>query len=139
MGYFYCGVTMALYKLSSPIWLPKNKKGDKYYLNLNKYRNTHYQTLNKLKIAYKEYMKEQILALPYFDKPIKVAYVAYPPNLVKFDLGNYLVVHQKFFEDALVELKRIHDDNYLYIVENRQLFGKVDRLNPRVAIYIKQE
>ena len=130
---------MALYIVNSPLWLPKNKKGDKYYLNLNKYRNTHYQTLNNMKIAYKKHMQSQILSLPLFTTPIRVAYIVRPINLRSFDLGNIVAVHQKFFEDALVELGRIPDDSYKHIYENRQLFGGVDNTNPRVTIYIKTD
>jgi len=52
------------------------------------------------------------------------------------DISNVLSIHDKFFCDALVELGKLPDDNYKYIPEVKYVFREVDKLNPRVDIYI---
>lgn len=126
---------MLLYRVDSPLVVPQSKKKN-FSLNLNIYRNAHYQTLNKVKVVYKEYMKEQILLLPEFVK-VEIAYKLYAPSKRRMDLDNVIPVHQKFFQDALVELGKIPDDDYTHIVKSIQAFGRIDRENPRVEIIIK--
>ena len=104
-----------------------------WILNLNQYRNTYFRTLNTVKINYKEKMAEQILRSPKYNK-IACIYTVYPANKRSFDLGNVCCIHQKFFEDALVELGKLPDDNYNHIPLVIYIFGGVDNKNPRVEI-----
>ena len=104
-----------------------------WILNLNQYRNTHFRTLNTVKINYKLWMEKQIKAGPKYNK-IACVYTVYPPNKRLFDIGNVCCIHQKFFEDALVELGKLPDDNYNYIPLVIYQFGGIDANNPRVEI-----
>ena len=106
-----------------------------WILNLNQYRNTHFRTLNTVKINYKEYMRSQIATGPKYNK-IACIYTVYPKDRRSFDLGNVCCIHQKFFEDALVELGKLPDDNYNYIPLVIYQFGKVDPLKPRVEVEV---
>ena len=106
-----------------------------WILNLNQYRNTHFRTLNTVKINYKECMRSQIATGPKYNK-IACIYTVYPKDRRSFDLGNVCCIHQKFFEDALVELGKLPDDNYNYIPLVVYQFGKVDPLKPRVEVKI---
>ena len=125
-----------MHTLISPLAVPKTKTKN-FILNLNIYRNTHYQTLNKVKINYKTVMKNQIMKLPIFTK-LSIEYTLYPKTKRLTDLENVISIHQKFFQDALVEFGRIEDDTYLHIVESIQRFGEVDKHNPRVEIHLFQ-
>ena len=121
----------------APLSVPQSKKKN-FILNLNVYRNAHYMTLNTVKRRYKEVLKDQILLLPVYDKPIQIIYRLFPKTKRRTDIGNVLSVHQKFFEDALTEFKKITDDNYLYVPRTAQIFGEVDPTNPRVEIIIEE-
>jgi hypothetical protein len=44
----------------------------------------------------------------------------------------------KFFADALVELGKLPDDNYLHVPEINFRMGAIDSSNPRVEIFIKE-
>lgn len=118
----------------APLRVPKTKTKD-FIFNLNVYRNTHYQTLNKVKIEYKQALKQQLDALPNFKRVI-VEYRLFPKSKRRTDIGNVTSIHQKFFEDALVECGKIVDDSYDHVVMSLQSFGKVDKDNPRVEIRI---
>ena len=106
-----------------------------WILNLNQYRNTHFRTLNTVKINYKLWMEKQIKTGPKYNK-IACIYTVYPKDKRSFDLGNVCCIHQKFFEDALVELGKLPDDNYNYIPLVIYKFGKVDPLKPRVEVEV---
>ena len=108
-----------------------------WILNLNQYRNTYFRTLNTVKINYKKEMLSQITAGPSYNR-IACIYTVYPANKRSFDLGNVCCIHQKFFEDALVELGKLPDDNYNNIPLIVYQFGKVDPENPRVEIEVME-
>lgn len=125
-----------LTKVHSPlkVYLPRKTKKDRVFiLNLNEYRNTHYQILNKAKQLYKEQMTPDIETLPFIPK-IAVRFVFYPATMRITDTPNVCCIHDKFFMDAMVELGKIHGDDYRYYVETGYIFGAVDRVNPRVEI-----
>jgi len=61
-----------------------------------------------------------------------------PKTARRTDLGNVLSVHQKYFEDALVELGCIPDDDYKHIVRTTFVFGEKDKNDPRVIITVKE-
>ena len=106
-----------------------------WILNLNQYRNTHFRTLNTVKINYKLAMGSQIATGPKYNK-VACIYTVYPKDKRSFDLGNVCCIHQKFFEDALVEWGKLPDDNYNYIPLVIYKFGKVDPLKPRVEVEV---
>ena len=106
-----------------------------WILNLNQYRNTHFRTLNTVKINYKLAMSEQINRSPSYNR-VACIYTVYPPNKRLFDIGNVCCIHQKFFEDALVELSKLPDDNYNYIPTVIYQFGGIDANNPRVDVEV---
>ena len=121
-------------KLSSPLYIKLRKK---FTLNLNQYRNSHYRTLNSLKIKYKEVMKEQILSIvKHKIYRCCIFYTVYKNDKRHFDIGNICSVHQKFCEDALVELGRLEDDRYVNIPMCVFSVGGIDNDNPRVEIEI---
>lgn len=120
--------------ISSPLVVPVSSKRN-FTLNMNQYRNTHFQVLNKAKKTYKDIITRHVLALPLFNK-VKLEFVLYPATHRKTDLDNVCAIHNKFFQDALVELGRIPEDNYEYISEITYKFGYVDKDNPRVDITI---
>lgn len=125
-----------MHKLISPLRVLKSK--DKLFtLNLNIYRNENRFTLDKAKVNYKELMREQIEALPVFSK-LRITYVYYPANKHLCDIGNICSVVDKFFADALVELGKLPDDNYLYVPELVFRFGSIDKTNPRVEIFLEE-
>jgi hypothetical protein len=122
--------------LDSPLSVYASSKKD-FSINLNEYRNSHYQILNKAKINYKAVMHQQIMKLPKMDK-IKIHYTIYPETKRLCDIGNIVSITKKFFEDALVEFKRIPDDNYNHVIGSSESFGCVDKDNPRVVILITE-
>lgn len=122
--------------LESPLYvnITKNKK---FILNLNNYRNMYFRTLNNSKIAYKATMKDQILdQIPVPLDKIAIQYKVFKGDRRRFDVGNVASIHQKYFEDAIVELGRLPDDRH----ENSPLsffsFGGVSTDRPRVEITI---
>lgn len=118
----------------SPLKIMCNKVKS-WILNLNSYRNTHYRVLNNCKINYKKYMEKQIKKAKKFKKVICV-YTAYNSTKRSFDLGNVCSVHEKFFEDAFVELGKLPDDNVEYIPIVIYMYGGLDKDNPRVDISV---
>jgi hypothetical protein len=47
-------------------------------------------------------------------------------------------IQRKFFEDALVELGYLTDDNYLHVLGASDDFGGVEKDNPRIEITITE-
>lgn len=121
-------------KYISPLKVKASKKKD-FRLNLNEYRNTYFRTLNTCKINYKKDMESQIAIGPSYNK-IACIYTVYPKSRRNFDLGNVCCIHQKFFEDALVELGKLEDDNVNKIPLTIYKYGEVDSVNPRVEIEV---
>lgn len=107
----------------------------KFILNLNQYRNTHFRVLNYAKQLYKDWMKPQIIKSKKKDKII-VVYKVYANSKRHYDVGNVCCVHEKFFEDAFVELGKLPDDNKEYIPLVIYMRGGVDKENPRVEIEV---
>ena len=121
-------------KCSSPLVVKTsaNPKGD-FRINLNAYRNAHYRLLNSAKIAYKNIMKAQIEALPVYDK-LFLQFVLYPGSARAMDLANIASVTEKFFCDALVEMGKLPDDSYKFLIGSCNTFGEIDKINPRMEI-----
>lgn len=125
-----------MYRFSSPLQIFVGKR--KFILNLNNYRNTHYRVLNNAKVTYKMIMKKQIEKLPKLQPPIQITYTVFKGDKRNCDIGNICSVHQKFFEDALVELGKLPDDNHNMIKRSIFEWGGIDKLNPAVEIMIEE-
>ena len=126
-------------ELNVPLKLPlRSKKSPYFYLNLNVYRNAHYQVLNKAKQTFEEYIWNQIRQLPKF-KWLGLLYTLYPGSSRRHDISNVCCIVDKFFCDALVNAQVIPDDNADVVRKIVYEFGKVDKENPHVNIYIEGE
>lgn len=110
-------------------------KAKNFILNMNQYRNTHFRLLNHTKINYKKYMEHQIIKSDTFGRVVCV-YTAYPKTNRKQDLGNVCSIHEKYFEDAMVEFGKLGDDNMKNIPLVIYRYGGVDSENPRVDIEV---
>ena len=119
-------------KFKSPMKILAGKR-KMLRLNLNEYRNTHYRILNNAKINYKEFMKAQIQKAKKLGKAMFV-YTVFPGSKRSFDIGNICCIHEKFFEDAFVELGKLEDDNANFLPIVVYLYGGIDKENPRVDI-----
>lgn len=82
-------------------------------------------------------MTPQITNLPWFKK-VSITLRIHARDKRLFDIDNIAAVHLKFFLDALVELERIEEDNYIFVPETHTYFVAIDKLNPRVDIHIKE-
>lgn len=127
------------YKVISPLKViygySKEGKPKVFSLNLNIYRNSNKFILNKAKQCYSELMTEPVKNLPNFNK-IKLEYVLYTGSNRKVDIMNILSITDKFFCDVLTKLGKLPDDNYQYLDYVSFKFGGVDKINPRIEIYI---
>ena len=92
----------------SPLSITVGSK--RYILNLNNYRNWYFRTSNNIKIAYKKFIREQLVKIAYQFNKAKVSYTVYRDSNRRFDLGNVCSIHEKFFEDAAVEYGVFPDD-----------------------------
>lgn len=123
-------------RLESPLAIKINSKRQ-FILNLNNYRNAYFRTLNSAKVNYKAYMKEQILNEIY--KPLEkiaIQYKVFKGDRRRFDVGNVTSIHQKFFEDAIVELGKLPDDRHENLPLTFDSFGGISTDRPRVEITI---
>lgn len=123
-------------RLESPLAVKVNSKRQ-FILNLNNYRNAYFRTLNTAKIAYKKFMEEQILSEIY--KPLEkiaIQYKVFKGDRRRFDIGNITSIHQKFFEDAIVELGKLPDDRHENLPMTFDTFGGISTDRPRVEITI---
>ena len=112
-------------------------KARHFILNLNQYRITHYRVLNNCKINYKNHMEKQIKPAPRF-KRVLCIYKVYAGSKRSFDLGNVCSVHEKFFEDAFVELGKLEDDNIDFIPLVIYMGCGIDKENPRVEVEVME-
>lgn len=108
--------------LSIELWVKKKRK---YSISMNTYRNLHYQVSNNLKIEYKNIVKDQLSLLweLKLDTPITLTFIFYNWTKHLSDLENHCSIHNKFFQDALVELWYIDDDNYNLINKITYVYG----------------
>jgi len=82
-------------------------------------------------------MAQSIEPLPLFNK-VSITFHIWARDKRLFDIGNIRSVHEKFFLDALVELGKLEEDNYLFVPETHTYFKGIDKENPRVDIIIKE-
>lgn len=121
----------------APLRIDKNKKGDKWSVNLNQYRNTHVHSLNNFKKKYKNLVQKQIDQLSPFTC-IRLIINIYAADKRLFDIGNVGSIHEKFFLDALQELGKLPEDNYKHCPETHTYFKGIDKENPRVEFIIEE-
>lgn len=91
-------------------------------LNMNVYRNLHFHSLNYQKKAFKELVEPLLRDLPRMEQ-IELRYQIFPKTKRLFDVVNVGSIVDKYFSDALSELKIIPDDNYRHIPDVRIGFG----------------
>ena len=128
--------------LVSPLLIKAGKKKD-FILNLNKYRSAHFRTLSDAKKNYNDYIAKLNLntgdeGFP-FKKPVRFHYFYYPKSNRSYDRMNVLSIVDKFLCDALIKEKILIDDNYKLVLTPAFYHAKVDRINPRMEVYIKEE
>lgn len=129
-----------MYVVQSPLTISKAKNQNKnkmFSLNMNTYRNENHFSLNQSKINYKLFMREQIEQLPVFNK-IKIEYVVYFKDRRRRDGMNVVSVTSKYFLDALVEFKKIKDDDVSIVCSETWSYGGIDKILPRVDIFITE-
>ena len=128
-----------MYTIQSPlkIILGKTKSGKvkEFSLNLNTYRNAHFRTLNTSKHKYKMEIVKQLEDKPRYDR-VAIIYQVFKGDARRYDIGNILSIHEKYFEDALVECGKLPDDKASNIPMVLYTDGGIDRDNPRVEIKI---
>lgn len=120
------------------IMLPRKfGKDRRVAMNINTYRNLHHMVLNKSKIAFKKAVIGDLVGLPVMDK-VKLEYTLHPKTRRLCDVANVCSIVDKYFCDALVEVGKLPDDNYIHLPEVVYRFGKIDKTNPRVTVKIKE-
>lgn len=126
-----------MYKVTVPLRIPKNKRGDLWTLNLNSYRNEHHRVLHLTKKAYTELCLELIKEanIPPLHK-VRMEVLWFPKTKRRSDVGNVCSIVSKYFDDALVESGLLPDDDYHHIPTYTHSFGSVDPENPRCEITI---
>jgi len=137
-------MSKASYKLTLPLNIvysvrKSDGKQNKFSVNLNDYRakGACFFIINKVKQMFHESVKEQIDILPNLQYPIRCNYTVYKKDKRKFDVNNVCAVADKFFMDALVEYKKLPDDDYEYYLGFGQTnFGGIDKENPRIEVEI---
>lgn len=122
--------------IKSPLSIALTKK-KQFILNLNNYRNLHYRLLNQSKINYKLFLTKQIEDAFYYQiEQAGIIYKVFKGDNRRFDIGNICSVHQKYFEDAIVELGKLKDDKASIIPITAYLYGGINKDNPRVEIEV---
>ena len=125
------------FTLPLTVTLPRKTKKDKRVsININWYRNANYMESNSVKKAYKEIISDQFGGLRRPDGKISCRYKYYAARNNSPDLDNFIGCHKKFFQDAMVDLGFIDDDNINFIVRNSEEYCGIDRENPRVEVEI---
>lgn len=125
------------YRFVLPIYgVFKTKKGKgNTSISVNWYCNAHYRIKSNAKKKFKEMIKDQIYIHAPIKGKIKINYTYYAKRNGS-DLDNFVGTVKKFFQDAIVELGLIPDDNVNIIVSNSERYGGVDKDNPRVEAVI---
>ena len=141
---------MRCYRLNLPLFVGgttrtlkdgrQTKPTKKIWLTMNNYRNWHYQTANNAKIKFKESVALQIKSLPNLTQSwgqIELKYIMFEPDRRSRDLMNYVSVIDKFFQDALVEMGKLEDDNLSFVPSISSTVGSIDKTNPRMEVVIR--
>jgi hypothetical protein len=122
------------------LMIPRKTKGPKRYaMSLSNYRNQHHRSNAGAKVYYSKLMGPSVRKLQTYSGPIGLTLTMYPPSKRRYDLDNWGSVTAKFFQDCLVEHKKIADDDSSTIVRVTFVPGTVDPKNPRIEIDITKE
>lgn len=127
-------ITMPLFVMT---WIKKPKRQT---IALNQYRNRHYLVSNNIKKLYKEEVKKKLSLLWKIElaTPISITFTYFNPTKRRSDLENFCAVHNKFFQDALVELWYIEDDNYDFVQKIEYIYWGYQKDQWRVEIEVKK-
>lgn len=71
--------------------------------------------------------------------PVFVLFVLYTKDKGRRDLDNFTGVHKKFFMDCLVKNGIITEDHVFECPLSMEVFGGVDKTNPRVDMYVSSD
>jgi len=123
--------------LSIELWKRKKKK---YWISLNIYRNLHFIVNNNLKIEYKKMLKAQLPSSwkERICSPIELTFTYYNPTKRKSDLENFCAIQNKYFQDALVEMGILEDDNYDFIKKIHYIYGGYEKGKGRIEVTVKE-
>jgi len=128
-----------LVKASFPLWVKTTKKKT-VPVSVTWYRNAHFQELNKVKKMYAEELAErQLKNYSPMVTPVFVLFILFVRDKSRLDLDNYTGTHKKFFMDSLVTHKIIVDDTVFEAPLSIEVFGGIDKNNPRVDVYVSQD
>lgn len=114
------------------VWISSRTK---FIVNLNNYRNTQHMALNKAKIAFKLAVMDQIQRMPRFKK-VMVEFTLFPGSRRRMDTTNVCCIVDKFLMDAIVEYRKLPDDDMKHHVGSNYRAGEVDKNHPRVEAEI---
>jgi hypothetical protein len=117
----------------------RNSKGKWLPFSGSWYRNAHFHESNKLKVHYTELTSCQLTNVHPIDGVVYSLFVLYRPNKRRMDLDNYTTVHKKFFNDAIVKSGIIKDDDVNTLPFQVSVYGGIDKLNPRVDVYLSTD
>ena len=117
------------------MWVKKKRR---YTIALNQYRNWMYIVSNNVKKEYKKLVEKQTEGWEKLNTPIKITFTYYNPTKRKSDLENFCTIHNKFLQDALVELWLLEDDNYEYVTNIEYVYWGYKAKDGRVEVEIKQ-
>lgn len=126
---------MSSYSIDAPLFVIKNKKGDRWWVNWNNINNSHHHQYNKCKHLFSEAVQPLLKDVGSAEE-VALVFTFYPPSKRRYDLTNVCGAVDKFFCDALVTAGCIPDDDYKHVPDVRYLFGEVDKDNPRMQIEI---
>lgn len=113
------------------------KKAKRYYLNMNNYRNWHHFLEGAIKKWYTAEMQKQ-MSEDIFFKNVKCYLFYFVPNKKKRDRNNVLIIHDKYFMDALTTFGCMEDDNDNFVHSTSFHAGGMDKEHPRVEIFIEE-
>lgn len=123
--------------ISLPIYYTveyKTKEPKTFLVSLNWFRNAYHHEQNTVKRYYHDLIKHSIVTAPIsstYKLDIKVFY-----KNPQSDGSNIAAMFEKFFLDALQELKIVQQDNVKYHLGTTWSVGGQDKDNPRCEIIV---
>lgn len=127
------------YTLNIPLYViipHKRVEDERVYLNFNQYHNWYPFKRNMIKQLFTEQMGTLLSDVKPMNKITSIKYTVYKNNARKCDIRNITNLIDKFLCDSLVFYKLIPDDNYMYIAKTEDIWGGIDKDNPRVEVEI---
>ena len=118
----------------------KTGKEKFFSLNINSYRNVHHFQLNNTKKIYSDIMIPRLMNVgAHYERfnRVKIQYTIIASNKRKFDAMNVVAIVDKYFQDVLVKLGIITDDNYSIVEQIEVLPVEIDKMLPENICRIK--